>query len=92
MLYEFLLVLATIVILSLLWVILAYPLSVVTATFKAVTPDTVANVSVNKTDINSMYDVPYLAFYYSLLVISIVLFIYVVKVAVEHQAATGGLS
>jgi len=85
MMYELVLVIGTIVFAAFLWTVLMRPMGMVRDIYKNMTPANFSNVSVNQTEIRAQLDLSYNAMYFSLFIIIMVLFVFIVKVAVQHQ-------
>ena len=83
--YELVISVGTIFFAILLWTILVYPLDKFVIAMKNSTPSIIFNETINKTALSAEYDFGYNIFYYSLFIIVFVVFIYVVKKAVEYQ-------
>ena len=85
MIYEFIIGIGTIIILSFFWTIMISPINTVTDSFKNSTNATVFGVALNTTDLNNNYDIAYNACYFSFFYIAIMIFIWIVKTAIEQQ-------
>jgi len=84
--FEFIVALGTIFLISILWVVLMYPFNMVTGTFQNnMTKAVRFNQTVNVTRLNTQYTIAYDASYFSLFFIIIVILIWVFKVSQEQQ-------
>jgi predicted permease len=68
-----------------LWTILAKPMNTFVSIIYNATPTVVFNETVDKASLKSEYDLSYNIFYYSLFFIVFILFVFIVKKAVEYQ-------
>jgi len=90
MIYQLVLVIGTIAFLAILWTILTHTDSMMITVLKNATPSSMAGHTVNRTAIYAEYDLVGNIMYFSLFFVSIIMFVYVVKKAVEVQALRGG--
>jgi len=80
----------TIIIISLFWIFLMHAVELSRTTFTTVTPSSFAGYTVDTTDITTQYDLAYNSYYFSLLFISIIIFIWIVRSSISEQAVIGG--
>lgn len=86
MMFEMIIAIGTIFFLIILWTALSFPMNTIRTDLKAMIPAKVMNNTVNKTIIENKIDAGYNTFYFSLLFICIIILVYIVKIAQEHQA------
>jgi hypothetical protein len=85
MFYETIVGLGTIFFIMFFWVLLMKPLNDIAVVFKNITPTTRFNVTLNRTAINSNYDLGVNVFYFFLFFLVIVIIIWIMKVSVQQQ-------
>jgi len=83
--YETIIGVGTILFLVMFWTILMQPTTMVVDSFKNMTPATSWNQTVNQTAIFKQYDLVHNSMYFSLFFISFIIFLWIVKKAIEYQ-------
>jgi hypothetical protein len=85
MLQEFAVGVGTIFFLILLWTPLAYTMNTITTHLSDITPASIMNTTVNATTIKAQYGYGYTTMYFSLFIITILILLWIVKVAVQQK-------
>lgn len=85
MIYEFAIGTGTAFFLMFLWILLMKPTGDIIISFKNQTPSSFMNTTVNQTIIHSEYDIAGNVTYFSMFFIVLIIFIWIVKKAVEYQ-------
>ena len=85
MMYETIIGVGTILFLIIFWTLLMQPTTMLIDEFKNMTPSTSWNQTLNQTAINGQYDIVYNAMYFSLFFIAFIIFVWIVKKAIEYQ-------
>lgn len=75
----------TIFFLILLWTPLAYVMNTMTSHLSDVTPSSLMNTTINQTTIRAQYGYGYATVYFSLFIITVLILLWVVKVAVQQK-------
>ena len=81
MMYELAIGVATILILSLVWTLLMHPFGIIKNVFWNMT----TAESYNQTQMRNQYDLAYNTMFYSLFIIAIVIFLWIIKISVKQQ-------
>lgn len=86
MMYELVIGVGVIILLVFMWTLLTHVTKTTVNVAKNTTPLTVANETINQTAIFKHYDYAYSVVYFSLFLLVFLVFIYIIKKAVQAQA------
>jgi len=89
MMYETIIGVGTILFLVIFWSILMQPTTIMVDTFKNMTPSTSWNQTINQTAVFKQYDLVQNSMYFSLFFITFVIFVWIIKKAIEYQRRNG---
>ena len=87
--YETIIGVGTILFLVIFWSILMQPTTIMVDTFKNMTPSTSWNQTINQTAVFKQYDLVQNSMYFSLFFITFVIFVWIIKKAIEYQRRNG---